>query len=76
MMQGSAPIVCDGEVIGTTTSTGYGHTVGKTICYGYIPADKADPQKPFEIESYKEVYPATLEPQRALYDPQRKRILV
>ncbi len=76
MMQGSAPIVCDGEVIGTTTSTGYGHTVGKTICYGYIPADKADPQKAFEIESYKEVYPARLEPQRALYDPQRKRILV
>ncbi len=75
MMQGSAPIVCDGEVIGTTTSTGYGHTVGKTICYGYIPADKADPAGTFEIESYREVYPARLEPQRALYDPQRKRIL-
>jgi len=75
MVQGSAPIICDGEVLGTTTSTGYGHTVGKTICYGYIPADKADPSKAFEIESYKESYKATLEPQRALYDPQRERIL-
>jgi 4-methylaminobutanoate oxidase (formaldehyde-forming) len=75
MMQGSAPIICDGEVIGTTTSTGYGHTVGKNICYGYIPADKADAAGSFEIESYNEVYPAEREPYRALFDPERKRIL-
>ena len=75
MVQGSAPIICDGEVLGTTTSTGYGHTVGKTICYGYIPADRANPQKVFEIESYKKTYTANLEPQRALYDPERKRVL-
>jgi 4-methylaminobutanoate oxidase (formaldehyde-forming) len=62
-------------VIGTTTSTGYGHTVGKNICYGYIPADKADAAGSFEIESYNEVYPAEREPYRALFDPKRKRIL-
>jgi len=76
MLQGSAPIIHQGEVIGTTTSSGYGHTVKKNICYGYIPVEKADPDGVYEIESYKEVYPATLEPSRVLYDPERRRILM
>ncbi|UCF89749.1 MAG: hypothetical protein JSW39_15725, partial [Desulfobacterales bacterium] len=75
MLQGSAPIIQRGEVLGVTTSSGYGHTVRKNICYGYIPADKADPANEFEIESYKEIYSATLEPSRVLYDPERNKIL-
>ena len=63
-------------MFGTTTSSGYGHTVKKNICYGYIPAEKADPANGFEIESYKEVYPAILESSRVLYDPERQKILM
>ena len=58
-----------------TTSSGYGHTIGKNICYGYLPAGLAEGGGDFEIQSYMETYPARLEPQRALYDPQRKKIL-
>ena len=76
MLQGSAPIIHQGEVLGVTASSGYGHTVKKNICYGYIPAEKADPANGFEIESYKEVYTAVLEPSRILYDPERKKILM
>ena len=76
MLQGSAPIIHQGEVLGVTTSSGYGHTVKKNICYGYIPAEKADSANGFEIESYKEVYKATLEPSRVLYDPERQKILM
>ena len=76
MLQGSAPIIRRGEVLGVTTSSGYGHTVKKNICYGYIPAEKTDPTDEFEIESYKEVYKAILEPGRVLYDPKRKKILI
>jgi 4-methylaminobutanoate oxidase (formaldehyde-forming) len=75
MLQGSAPVVSKGQVLGVTASCGYGHTVKKNICYAYIPIEKADPANGFEIESYKEVYPATLEPGRVLYDPERKKIL-
>jgi 4-methylaminobutanoate oxidase (formaldehyde-forming) len=75
MLQSSAPIINKGEVVGVTTSSGYGHTVKKNICYGYIPAGKADSTDGFEIESYQEVYPATLEPSRVLYDSERKKIL-
>jgi 4-methylaminobutanoate oxidase (formaldehyde-forming) len=76
MLQGSAPIIHQGEVLGVTTSSGYGHTVKKNICYGYISAEKADPANGFEIESYKEGYTAILEPSRVLYDPERKKILM
>ena len=76
MLQGSAPIIQGGKVLGVTSSSGYGHTVKKNICYGYIPADLADPDSEFEIESYKEVYTAKLESSRVLYDPERKRILM
>ena len=75
MMQGSAPILKGGEVVGVTTSAGYGHTIGKNICYGYISADLAHETDGFEIESYKTVYPAKREMNRALYDPKREKIL-
>jgi 4-methylaminobutanoate oxidase (formaldehyde-forming) len=75
MLQSSAPIINNGEVVGVTTSSGYGHTVKKNICYGYIPAGKAESADVYEIESYQAVYPATLEPSRVLYDSERKKIL-
>jgi 4-methylaminobutanoate oxidase (formaldehyde-forming) len=75
MVQSSAPILYKGEVVGVATSAGYGHTVKKNICYGYIPIEHAGYKDGFEIESYKEIYPAKLEPSRALYDPERKKIL-
>ncbi len=75
MLQGSAPIIHEGKVLGVASSSGYGHTVRKNICYGYIPAAKADPANGFEVESYRELYPAILEPRRVLYDPGREKIL-
>ena len=75
MMQSSAPILLNGDVVGTATSSGYGHTVGKTICFGYIAAGKADPNGQWEIETYKEIYPAKIASSRALYDPAREKIL-
>ena len=76
MIQGSAPIMRGGNVLGVTTSAGYGHTVKKNICYGYIPVKEAENDEGFEIEVYKQVYPARLEPSRVLYDPERKKILM
>ena len=75
MLQGSAPIIHGGKVIGVTSSAGYGHTLGKNICYGYISEEIASNREGYEIEVYKEVYPARLESNRALYDPERKKIL-
>ncbi len=75
MIQGSAPIIYNGEVVAVTTSAGFGHTIGKNICYAYLPIEKSSLKDGFEIESYKELYSATIQPSRVLYDPERKKIL-
>jgi 4-methylaminobutanoate oxidase (formaldehyde-forming) len=76
MLHGSAPIIHKGEVLGVTTSSGYGHTIGENICYGYVSVEDATHDEGYEIEVYKEVYPAKLESSRVLYDPERKKILM
>ena len=76
MLQGSAPIIRKGKVLGVTSSSGYGHTIGKNICYGYVAMADASHEDGYEIEIYKQVYPVRREPSRVLYDPERKKILM
>jgi 4-methylaminobutanoate oxidase (formaldehyde-forming) len=71
---GGETILLDGKVIGRTTSTGYGHSVAKTIAFGYLPADVAK-HTHFEIEAFGRSYPARRVP-RCLYDPQMARLKV
>ncbi|MCK4867254.1 MAG: hypothetical protein KAT39_04335, partial [Alphaproteobacteria bacterium] len=56
-----------------TSSGGHGHTIGKPIAYGYVPADEAG-HEDYEIEVHGEVYPAK-RLTRAAWDPERKRLL-
>ncbi len=71
---GGEAILLNGEVVGRTTSTGYGHSVGKTIAFGYLPVD-ASKRTSFEIEAFGKIYPAQRVP-RCLYDPQMARLKV
>jgi 4-methylaminobutanoate oxidase (formaldehyde-forming) len=75
MLRGSEPIVRQGKVIGVTTSCGYGYSVGKTIAYGYVPLSEAGHTEEYEIEAYTEIFTARREPIRALYDPERRKII-
>ena len=75
MLRGSEPILHKGKVIGVTTSGGYGYSIEQTIAYGYVPIAEAEHSNDYEIEVYREIYPAGREPKRALYDPERKKIL-
>ena len=74
MLHGSAPIVAGGKVLGVVTSSGYGHTIKKNICYGYLAVEDIDPDKDYAIEAYQQVYKARLEPSRVLYDPAGKKM--
>jgi len=74
MLRGSEPILLNDNVVGVTTAGGYGYTVGKTIAYGYLSSEDARHDAGYEIEVYREKYPAKREPRRALYDPERKKI--
>ncbi len=70
---GAEAILRDGQVLGVTTSAGYGHTVGKYLAYGYIPADESR-HADYEIESFGERIP-TRRLDKPPYDPERKCIL-
>ena len=63
----------EGRVLGVVTSGGHGYTVGKTIAYGYVPAGDLDGDG-YEIEVLGETLKAQRHT-RALYDPQRAKIL-
>jgi 4-methylaminobutanoate oxidase (formaldehyde-forming) len=69
---GGETILADGEVVGTTTSAGYGYAVGKTIALGYLPVSLA-PSASLQIEAYGKLYPAARGP-RSLYDPKGERL--
>ena len=47
----------DGQVVGVTSSGGFGHTIGKPILFGYVPADKAGYDL-YEVEVFGKRYPA------------------
>jgi sarcosine dehydrogenase len=76
MLRGGEPILFQDRVIGVTTSGGYGYTVAKTIAYGYLAPGDAGPTTGYQIEVLGDRYGARRESQRALYDPQRKKILI
>ncbi len=69
---GGEAILFGGKVVGSTSSTGYGYTLGKTIAFGYLPVELAG-EAAFEIEAFGKAYRATRGP-RTLYDPKMERL--
>jgi sarcosine dehydrogenase len=50
-LYGGEAIRRDGKVLGVTSSAGWGHTVGKAIAFGYVPAEDAS-HSDYEIEAF------------------------
>ena len=69
---GGEAVVHDGRVVCATTSAGYGHTLGMTIAFGYLPIELAAAVD-FEIEAFGRRHAAKRGP-RCLYDPQMQRL--
>jgi glycine cleavage system T protein len=70
---GSEPVRFDGELGGRVTSGGYGYTVGRSIAYAYLPADRAEPGQSVEVEIFGE-WVAGEVASEPLWDPQGERI--
>ena len=73
-LYGGEAIWLGSTLLGVTTSGGYGHTIGKSIVYGYVPAEHAR-HETYEIETFGRRVPA-VRSARAPYDPERRKILV
>ena len=69
---GGETILLDGKVVGSTSSVGFGHTIGKTIAFGYVPLDAAAKSE-FTIEAFGRAYTALRGP-RCLYDAKMERL--
>ena len=71
-LHGGEPVRVDGRIVATTTSCGFGHTLGRTIAYAYLPA-QAPIGQTYSVEAFGKLYEAVSGP-RCLYDPQMQRI--
>ena len=60
----------DDAMVGETTSGGWGHRIGKSIALGVVRRDCAEPGTRLEIEMYGRRYPATVQPDQPLFDPE------
>ncbi|RMF39721.1 MAG: FAD-dependent oxidoreductase [Alphaproteobacteria bacterium] len=64
----------DGQVVGETTSGGWGYRVGRSIALGMLRADLTEPGTRVEVEIYGTRYPAEVQPDRPLWDPGNERL--
>jgi len=72
-LYGGEAIRRDGKVLGVTSSGGWGHTIGKAIAFGYVPAEEAG-HPDYEVEAFTRRHAARRIPGAAV-DPERKKIL-
>ncbi len=70
---GEAIFSADSRVLGVTSSGGYGHTIGKSVVYGYVAAEDAKAGR-YEVEAFMRRVSAT-RIDKAPYDPERKKLL-
>ncbi|MEO1397550.1 MAG: FAD-dependent oxidoreductase [Pseudomonadota bacterium] len=62
------------DVVGETTSGGWGYRVNKSIALGMVKSELAIPGTALEVEIFGERRPATVEEDKPLWDPANERI--
>jgi len=72
-LYGGETILRGGKTLGTASSGGWGHTIGKGILFGYVPAEEAQ-HRDWEIESFTQRH-AAVRIDGAAVDPKRAKIL-
>ncbi len=71
-LMGGEAILADGRVVGSTTSGGHGHHLGRSIAFGYGPPEGLEGAR-IELEAFGRRHPAVVGP-RCLYDPRNERL--
>ncbi len=62
------------EVVGETTSGGWGHRIDKSIALGMLRIDLVDPGTKITVEIFGKHYDATVHADEPLWDPKNERI--
>ncbi len=71
-LTGGESLFCEGQRVSLVTSAGFGYSVGKSICFGYLPSTLADKTE-FAIEVFGVRHPIA-RVQAPLYDPKNLRL--
>ena len=64
----------DDEIVGETTSGGFGYRIGKSIALGMIRTDLAAPGTELEVEIYGQKCKAVVQEDQPLWDPANERL--
>ncbi|RRO18338.1 FAD-dependent oxidoreductase [Saccharopolyspora rhizosphaerae] len=72
-LMGSEPVLAGGDAVGFTTSAAYGHTLGASLAYAWLPADLAQPDTRLTVAYFDQPRPATVIPDPA-FDPRMTRM--
>jgi len=70
---GNEPIFADGQLVGVTTSGGYGYATKKSIAFGYVKPELVGSRDAFEVEILGSRRKAFLE-SAPVYDPGNDRL--
>jgi len=70
---GNEPVRAGGRIAGRVTSGGYGYTVGRSIAYALLPADRAEPGTSVAVEVFGEWIEGEVAAE-PLFDPQGARV--
>lgn len=63
-----------GNIVGETTSGGFGHRVDKSIALGMLRADLTEPGTEVEVEIFGERHKAIVQTDEPLWDPKNERL--
>lgn len=63
-----------GEIVGETTSGGWGHRIGKSIALGMVRQDLAEAGTQLEVEIFGDRFAAGVQPDQPLWDPDNERL--
>jgi dimethylglycine dehydrogenase len=64
----------DGQIVGETTSGGWGHRTNKSIALGMLRRDVAEPGTRLEVEIFGERFGAIVHQAACIYDPENNRL--
>ena len=73
VVMGKEPIMDGDRVLGYVTSANYGHSIGRGIVYGYLPASHAEAGTRVEVLYFGERLAATVA-KEPLYDPSGRKM--
>ena len=73
VVMGKEPVMDGNRVLGYVTSANYGHSIGRGIVYGYLPASHAEPGTRVDVLYFGERLQATVA-KEPLYDPSGRKM--